>query len=111
MDPLLKIGHLLPAIEKTDAQLRKRYGDWIKFLAKRKSIEHLVQNPDVHSITVLPVKGTPESVVNIKQQAKKRGILLGEGYGDLKTSTFRIANFPAIRATEITVLKQFLSSF
>jgi phosphoserine aminotransferase len=108
---LMRVLEKMPAIEKTDAQLQKRYGDWIKFLATRKSIEHLVQNPDVHSITVLPVKGTPESVVNIKHQAKKRGILLGEGYGDLKTSTFRIANFPAIRATEITVLKQFLSSF
>jgi phosphoserine aminotransferase len=108
---LMRVLEKMPAIEKTDAQLQKRYGDWVKYLSKRKSIEHLVKNAGVHSITVLPIKGTPESVINIKQQAKKRGILLGEGYGDLKASTFRIANFPAIRATEIATLKQFLSPF
>jgi phosphoserine aminotransferase len=108
---LMRILEKAPSIENTDAQLKKRYNDWSRFLAKRKTIQHLIQNPDVHSITVLPVKGTPESVQDIKQQAKKKGILLGEGYGDLKGSTFRIANFPAIRTTEIATLKRFLSAF
>lgn len=108
---LMRVLEKMPAIEKTNAQLQKRYDDWIRFLSKRKTIQHLVKNTDVHSITVLPIKGTPESVLSIKQQAKKKGFLLGEGYGDLKTSTFRIANFPAIRSSEISSLKKFLSAF
>jgi phosphoserine aminotransferase len=108
---LMRVLEKSPAIDKTNAQLEKRYRDWISFLSKRKSIHHLVTNPDVHSITVLPVKGTAEAVLHIKQLAKKKGILLGEGYGELKPSTFRIANFPAIKQTEINTLKRFLSAF
>lgn len=108
---LMRVLEKMPSIEKTDVQLKKRYTDWVNFLKKRQTIHHLIDNADVHSITVLPLKGTPESVLNIKQQAKKKGILLGEGYGELKSSTFRIANFPAIKTTEIAALKRFLSAF
>ncbi len=41
---------------------------------------------------------------------QKAGFLLGEGYGDLKTTTFRIANFPALRDKEINALRKFLST-
>jgi phosphoserine aminotransferase len=59
---------------------------------------------------VLPIESTPESVRKIKKNAKKKGFLLGEGYGDLNATTFRIANFPAIKNTEINQLKRFFSS-
>ena len=47
----------------------------------------------------------------IKIKAKKKGILLGEGYGEWKPSSFRIANFPALENSEIQILMRFLKSF
>ena len=93
--------------EKTEA----RYRQWTEFLSGRRSLQHLIANEAVHSYTVIPIKATESLVTAIKSRAKKRGLLLGEGYGDLKASTFRIANFPAIRKSEIKTLREFLSEY
>jgi phosphoserine aminotransferase len=108
---LMRVMEKAPDIMISHDLLVKRHNDWVHFLAKRKSIQHLIKNKAVHSHTVIPVAGTPEAVAEIKRLAKKEGFLLGEGYGDLKASTFRIANFPAIRTHEIDRLKRFLSAF
>lgn len=108
---LMRVMEKAQHIEEVHEKTEKRYGVWADFLNKRKSLQHLVANTAVHSLTVLPVRSTPEAVDRIKKQAKKKGILLGEGYGDLKTSTFRIANFPALTPKEINVLKDFLTTF
>jgi len=89
----------------------KRYNQWVEFLKKRKTIHHLVERNDVHSFTVIPIKADPEVIQQIKSQAKKEGILLGEGYGAYKTESFRIANFPALNAKEINTLIRFLQKF
>jgi phosphoserine aminotransferase len=87
-----------------------RYKKWLTFLETKKTIHHLVQNKSVHSFTVLPVETTHEQNKNLKTLAKKKGFLLGEGYGELKSTTFRIANFPAIKNMEINALKKLLNS-
>jgi phosphoserine aminotransferase len=108
---LMRVMEKAAPIKASNDLLVKRYNDWLLFLGKRKSIRHLIDNSEVHSHTVIPVAGTAEAVSKIKKLAKERGILLGEGYGDLKSTTFRIANFPAIKKNEIDFLKRFLSSF
>jgi phosphoserine aminotransferase len=60
---------------------------------------------------VIPVRSKEALVSAIKSRARKKDILLGEGYGDLKASTFRIANFPAIKKREINLLKDFLDDY
>jgi phosphoserine aminotransferase len=92
---------------KTEA----RYREWIEFLSQRNSISHLIDNKSVHSYTVIPVKSTPEITASIKAAAKQKDILLGEGYGSWKGSTFRIANFPAIKGKEIKKLMRFLEEY
>lgn len=108
---LMRVMERAPDIAVTHQRLQKRYDGWIKFLAGRKNIEHLVENKAAHSITVVPVKGTAEAIQAIKAKAKKKGLLLGEGYGDWKGTTFRIANFPALKQAEIDLLKSFLEPF
>jgi phosphoserine aminotransferase len=88
-----------------------RYHAWIDFLSKRKSIRHLVNNPQVRSYTVLPIYGDEALVHKIKKAAKSNEIILGEGYGVFKPKTFRIANFPAIRDSEIKKLMRFLNTY
>jgi phosphoserine aminotransferase len=47
----------------------------------------------------------------VKALARKNNMLLGEGYGDWKKTTFRIANFPALKQSEIQTLKKLLQQF
>jgi phosphoserine aminotransferase len=92
-------------------QTVERYQAWTKFLSKRKMIHHLVKNESVQSYTVLTIGGDETNVTKIKKAAKANGILLGEGYGIFKPSTFRIANFPALKDREIKKLMLFLSTY
>jgi phosphoserine aminotransferase len=108
---LMRVMEDAEQIETTHHKLVKRYKDWCEFLTERTSIHHLINNEDAHSYTVLPITGEEGLIKKIKTKAKKKGILLGEGYGEFKSSTFRIANFPAIRKKEINTLKDFLSDF
>jgi phosphoserine aminotransferase len=97
-------------IEETQAKTLERYHQWIDFFSQSSTLRHLVDNPDVQSNTVLTITGTEEQVQRIKHNAKKEGLLLGEGYGAWKPSSFRIANFPAIEKREIDVLRRFLKT-
>jgi phosphoserine aminotransferase len=107
---LMRVMEKAKAIREVHQQMVSRYNEWISFIQKNKSLTHLIKNKSVRSYTVLPIESTPESVRKIKKNAKKKGFLLGEGYGDLNATTFRIANFPAIKNTEINQLKRFFSS-
>jgi phosphoserine aminotransferase len=60
---------------------------------------------------VIPVTADEQTIAAIKKSAKKEGILLGEGYGNYKPVTFRIANFPALKEKEIKTLMKFLEKY
>ena len=97
-------------IENVHATILERYVKWIDFFSTT-SLTHLVTENDVRSNTVLPISGSPELIHKIKIDAKGEGLLLGEGYGNWKTTSFRIANFPAISPKEITALMKFLKKY
>ncbi len=105
---VLEAGDPIRTIEKKTIQ---RYQEWNDFLRLRKRITHFVENEAVHSYTVIPVRGDEKTLTSIKKQARKEGLLLGEGYGEFKPLTFRIANFPALKDKEIRQLKAFLASY
>jgi len=98
-------------IDKVHRKVSVRYELWLRFLAKRKAIRHLVDKNSVRSFTVLPITATPEVIQQIKTAAVKKGLLLGEGYGNWKSKTFRIANFPALKKKEIKKLMKFLEKY
>jgi phosphoserine aminotransferase len=108
---LMRVMEDVKTINVLDKKLRRRYKRWIAFLKGSEKIHHLIPNKEVQSYTVIPVTAEADRIDAIKKAAKKKGILLGEGYGDLKSTTFRIANFPAIKKTEIETLQSFLKSF
>lgn len=97
-----------PAIRETHAMIRKRSADWVRFMEKHESLSLLITHAVARSETVLTVSAPPGMLPKLKAAAKKKGLLLGEGYGDWKASTFRIANFPAHKPSEIRKLKEFL---
>lgn len=90
-------------------KIRKQADDWYSFFENSSfKTSLLVENNTVRSDTVIAVKGDEELIKTIKNQSKTAGITLGNGYGDWKNNTFRIANFPAIDLLEIEKLKNTL---
>jgi phosphoserine aminotransferase len=98
----------VPSIEIVHQQTVSRYEAWMDFFAASDRLTPLVRNASVRSHTVITINGEPEYLIRVKQQAACAGFLLGEGYGSLKSSTFRIANFPALQSGEINKLRKFL---
>lgn len=107
---LMRVMENSKPIAAVHAKTKRRYQRWIAFLNECKTVRHLVNNRDAHSLTVIPLTGDEHQISHIKSEAIKTGLLLGEGYGKLRPSTFRIANFPAIRNVEIRTLQKFLRS-
>ena len=108
---LMRVLEKRKAIEEVHTEILQRYERWVDFFSKATQLKHLVSKEDVQSYTVVPVTSTPDLLSEIKIKAKKKGILLGEGYGEWKPSSFRIANFPALENNEIQILMRFLKSF
>lgn len=108
---LMRVLENMEAIKTTHDLIEERYNKWVNFLKNRKNIRHFVNEEAVQSYTVIPVTADEQIVAAIKKNAKKEGILLGEGYGNYKPVTFRIANFPALKEKEIKTLMKFLEKY
>jgi len=98
-------------IGEVHKEIKHRADDWHRLLQGSKTLQPLVDNPDVRSQTVVAVKADANHLEGIKKEAYKEGFLLGEGYGVLRKDTFRIANFPALKKAEVSRLMKFLSRF
>lgn len=105
---LMRILENSESITDVHAKVLARYERWRDFFSMSNQLKHLVSNKEVQSYTVIPVTASANIVQEIKSKAKKEGILLGEGYGEWKPTSFRIANFPAIETKEIETLIRFL---
>lgn len=121
---LMRVLQQIPPIAQTDAQTRQRAADWFRFFEEEMAqsptmasplptnrFRLLINDPDFRSRTVIAVEGAEADIRAIKEAAKQAGITLGNGYGQWKNTTFRIANFPAITDEEIEQLKVFLRSY
>ncbi|MEM9831339.1 MAG: aminotransferase class V-fold PLP-dependent enzyme [Bacteroidota bacterium] len=98
------------SISVINDQLEGRFNEWIKMLQNLSYVKLLVNNK-VRSKTVIPFQAKPKTINQLRQQAKGQGITLGNGYGNLKATTLRIANFPAITNAEIRQLMDFFANF
>lgn len=107
---LMRVLEKSKTIRDVHAQTLKRFQDWQAFFEDSIKLKLLVDTKKVRSLTVLPIVADEKTIAHIKTKAKNAGFLLGEGYGDLKTTTFRIANFPALRDKEINAFRKFLKT-
>lgn len=106
---LMRVLENVKSMGEIHAQTLARYKAWIDCLSKTGN-KHLIKNTSVHSLTVLPLTAEPQTIEKLKKTARKKGFLLGDGYGDLKPTTLRIANFPALKDAEIKKLMQVFRS-
>jgi phosphoserine aminotransferase len=74
--------------------LRKEYFfDELNHINKLNSLLH---SKELQSDTVFCITGEQHVLKSLKEVADQEGFILGNGYGSLKNTTIRIANFPAI---------------
>jgi phosphoserine aminotransferase len=97
-------------IGEIDDKIEARFQDWCNHIDSLSGLNLLVKNEVLRSRTVLCIEGEPELITEVKREARKNGIIIGNGYGELKDTTIRIANFPAIKSKEIVNFQKFLSS-
>jgi len=95
-------------IRTIDKIIQKRLTQYLQFLQEETNLTLLCEVPEARSATVLTIKGSLNRIAHIKAEAQKQNIVLGNGYGTWKDTTFRVANFPAIAENEIVLLQDFL---
>ncbi|MEQ9441114.1 MAG: aminotransferase class V-fold PLP-dependent enzyme [Cyclobacteriaceae bacterium] len=100
-----------PHISVVDEEVTRRYHHWVQVLGDLDYLDLLIDHDTVRSKTVIPFAAKPEVINQLRDEVKKAGITLGNGYGAWKSSTLRIANFPAITSEEIDQLITFLQQF
>ncbi|AYQ33044.1 aminotransferase class V-fold PLP-dependent enzyme [Runella sp. SP2] len=105
---LMRVMEKIEPIAAIDQQTVKRAEILYQFIENETVWEPLVTNKATRSDTVIAIKGESEAIAALKKEATLAGITLGNGYGEWKNNTFRIANFPAIEDEEMAQLKSFL---
>ena len=96
-------------IGEIENKIEARYQEWCSHIGSLRGLDLMIKNDTVRSKTVLCIEGEQELIESVKREARSNGIIIGNGYGQLKETTFRIANFPAIKSKEITGFQKFLS--
>ncbi len=107
---LMRVLEKRQKIEEVDQLLAKRMNSLLKVLKRSDQFQPLLDNEKVQSKTVLAVAGKKKKIQALKSAAEKNGFVLGNGYGEFKDNTFRIANFPAIEGKQFKSFLKFLKS-
>lgn len=101
----------IPFITSTSEETKNRMKRLEETILQTQSLHFLVQNPKTRSKTVLGIAGKQEFISQVKKSAEAEGMQMGSGYGSLKPTSFRIANFPAITDGEFEKLIHFLQQY
>jgi len=79
------------------------------FFEQATPLQPLITNLETRSTTVIGLKGDAATIEEIKKKALEAGLQLGSGYGTLKNTSVRIANFPAVPDAAFEALVQFFA--
>ncbi|AEL25493.1 aminotransferase class V-fold PLP-dependent enzyme [Cyclobacterium marinum] len=101
----------LPNIAKVNAKTEERMRILEEIVEQSPALDFLVSNEATRSRTVLGVGGEEKFIKQIKAEAEEQGMQMGSGYGPLKPTSFRIANFPALNDDEFEQLIAFLKAY
>ena len=96
-------------IKTVSQHLTDRAHKLYEFFEQATPLTPLVTNPETRSTTVIGLQGPPALIEEIKRRALEAGLFIGGGYGDLKATTLRIANFPAVSDAAMAALVQFFA--
>lgn len=108
---LFRVVEDLPDIKETDERTVARANHLYNYFQGFSEFQPVTQNPYCFSETVLAFKGQEDFITELKKVARHHGIILGNGYGEWKKDSFRIANFPAIPDLEFDQLVKFFDQY
>ena len=111
IDLLRQVLEASASISKTDELIRDRASWLYSELSQLSYLRPYVEEEANRSETVICLRCNKETIEQLKTQSVQKDILLGNGYGQLKTDTIRIANFPAIPDEAYYELLNFLKDF
>lgn len=106
---LNKVMSARKGINKVEKSINKRSSQWSEFFEGKENLKYFIKDPQLRSKTVHTLEGSPAFITEVKKVAGEAGLILGTGYGDLKETTIRIANFPAHKKKEIKYLRDILT--
>ena len=104
---LMRVLKKSSSVKEIHKKTNLRAKAWYEFFHKHTQFQLLIKNKNARSNTVICLTGDPSQILAMKQKARRAGFLLGEGYGALKETSFRIANFPALKDEEVKKLMAF----
>lgn len=108
---LMRVMESVAPIEQVGKRIEEQASTWYTFFEKMSSLKPLIAHPSVRSQTVIAIEAEKGFISGLKDKARQTGIIIGNGYGAWKETTFRIANFPAIDQQEIKQLQQVIQDF
>ncbi len=108
LNKIMTKGNTLGNISTT---LETQARSWYEFLSKPELFSPLISNTNVQSSTIIAVKGKGKDIEALKKNCLDKGFILGNGYGEFRDTTFRIANFPAHQPEEIKILQNIIAHF
>lgn len=107
---LMRLMEDSPSIAAVEAKLKQRVREYEDTIVASDRFSLLINNELVRSTSVIVVEGNEDAILALKKKAEQAGLTLGNGYGPLKATTFRIANFPALKEEEVRLLQEFLKN-
>ncbi len=107
---LMRVMEEVEKIKEIDLKIKKRAAKWVDYFKHHSSLKFLIENNFIRSDTIITVTAENAEIISeYKKKALLSGIILGNGYGEWKNNTFRIANFPQIDDSEIDKLMEVLN--
>jgi phosphoserine aminotransferase len=79
------------------------------FISSHMQLDYFVKLASARSQTTVCITAIPEVINRLLHAAKDANLVIGAGYGKLKSTTCRIANFPALSSSDMKHLIKVLS--
>lgn len=108
LNKVLRSRRTLTTLSQT---LNAQAKEWYAALEQHPLFQPLVHNIEVRSDTVIAAQGHAADIERFKKHCVQNHYIIGNGYGQHASETFRIANFPSHQKEEIAFLHQLLISF
>ena len=94
-------------IEKIKKESEEKANVLYQYIEKSEKYEVFVKKPEHRSQTVV-IANTQKPSSEIIAKLAEKDVIVGSGYGDLKASQIRIANFPAVSMEDVQELIKYL---
>lgn len=103
---MCRLTQTLPSLREIDLETFRKLKLWEDFWAQQKQwdLHFLVTEKALRLPTVLALSGPSHEIEHIQAHCLAHGIELGKGYGEWRSNTVRIANFPSHTEADIQLL-------